>query len=148
MSLINNALIGGDHELFLRDKNTGEIVSAEGIIKGTKEEPFNFDKKDPFACTSLDNILAEYNIAPAKTAAEYYHGIEKALKYIQKHIPKNLEYAAIPAARLDEKYLQTEQAQRFGCSIDFNCWTRNVNEPPNNGEKTNLRSAGKMIAHL
>ena len=52
-------MIGGDHELFLRKKGTQESVTAENIIKGTKEEPFNFDKKDRFACTSLDCVLAE-----------------------------------------------------------------------------------------
>ena len=45
---INNYMIGGDHELFLRNKKTGEVITAEGIVKGTKEEPFNFDKSNPF----------------------------------------------------------------------------------------------------
>ena len=34
---INNVLIGGDHEVFLRNKKNKEIVTAEGIIMGTKE---------------------------------------------------------------------------------------------------------------
>lgn len=59
MTFIKNWMIGGDHELFLRKKGTEEFVTAENIIKGTKEEPFNFDKKDRFACTSLDCVLAE-----------------------------------------------------------------------------------------
>jgi len=143
MALIENCLIGGDHEIFLKDKKTGEIVSAEGIIQGTKYEPFNFDEKDRFACTSLDNVLAEYNIAPAKTEYEYYLAIEKALNYIKKTIPKNLDLAILPAARLKEKYLQTENAQLFGCEPDFNAWTREVNERPI--ADGNLRSAGYHI---
>lgn len=140
---INNPMLGGDHEVFLRDKETKEVVTAEGIAKGTKDEPFNFDEDDAFACTSLDNVLLEYNIKPAKTKAEYYHGIEKALKYIKSSIPKNLEIAFLPAARLDEKHLQSEIAQRFGCSSDYNCWTRQQNEMPiPNG---NLRSGGFHI---
>lgn len=140
---IKNFMIGGDHEVFLRDKNTGDIITAEGIIEGTKDEPFNFDKADPFACTSLDCVLAEYNIAPAKTKFEYYQGIQKALEYIQKNIPQNLEIAILPAARLNEKYLQSETAQRFGCSIDYNCWTRQPNQSPI--PDGNLRSAGGHI---
>lgn len=141
--LISDYLIGGDHEVFLQDKKTKEIVSAEGIIKGTKHEPFNFDKNDEFACTSLDNVLAEYNIAPAKTPAEYYAAIEKALNYIKKSIPKNLEPVALPAARLKKKYLKTENALLFGCEPDYNAWTNQVNERPEaNG---NLRSAGFHI---
>lgn len=140
---IKNHMIGGDHELFLRDKKTKEVITAEGIVQGTKEIPFNFDENDPFACTSLDCVLAEYNIAPAKTKAEYYHGINKALEYIERSIPKNLEIAILPAARLNEKYLQTETAQRFGCSADFNCWTLQQNTPPI--PDGNLRSAGFHI---
>jgi hypothetical protein len=140
---INNVLIGGDHEVFLRNKKNKEIVTAEGIIMGTKEEPFNFDKTDPFACTSLDCVLAEYNIAPAKSKFEYYENIQKALNYINNNIPKNLEVAILPAARLNEKYLQSETAQRFGCSADFNCWTRQQNESPI--PDGNLRSAGGHI---
>lgn len=138
--LINNPIIGGDHEVFLRNKNTKEIISAEGIIEGTKYNPYNFDSSDKYACTSLDCVLAEYNIAPAKTPAEFYHGIEKALNYIKSRIPENLEIAAIPAARLNEKYLQTETAMTFGCEPDYNAWTESMNERPI--PDGNLRSAG------
>lgn len=140
---IKNFLIGGDHEVFLRDKKTKEVVTAEGIIKGTKENPFNFDEKDPFACTSLDCVLAEYNIAPAKTKSEYYNAIQKALKHIEKNIPKNLEIAALPAARLEDKYLQSETSQKFGCSMDYNCWNNQPNDIPI--PDGNLRSAGFHI---
>lgn len=140
---VKNYKIGGDHEIFLRNKKTKEIVTAEGIAKGTKDFPFNFDKNDPFACTSLDCVLLEYNIAPATTKAEFFHGIEKALKYINESIPKNLEIAILPAARLNEKYLQSETAQRFGCSADFNCWTNDMNPTPI--PDGNLRSAGAHV---
>lgn len=142
--LIKDFLIGGDHEVFLKDKNTNEIVSAEGIIKGTKHDPFNFDETDRFACTSLDNVLAEYNIKPSKTKAEYYHAIQKALDYIKNFIPKNLEPIAIPAARLDSKYLQTENALLFGCERDYNAWTNQINDSPQ-AEDSSLRSAGFHI---
>ena len=58
-TFIRDYKIGGDHEIFLKKKGTNEIISSEGIIKGTKEKPFNFDKKDKFACTSLDCVLTE-----------------------------------------------------------------------------------------
>jgi len=140
---IKDSLIGGDHEVFLREKDSKEVVTAEGIIMGTKENPYNFDVVDPFACTSLDCVLAEYNIKPARTKSEYFEGIQKALDYISKNIPANLEIAVLPAARLNEKYLQSETAQRFGCSADHNCWTRQQNESPI--PDGNLRSAGGHI---
>jgi hypothetical protein len=141
---IKNVTIGSDPEVFLRNKKTKEVVTAEGIIKGTKDNPYNFDEEDPFACTSLDCVLAEFNIAPAKTKAEFFRGMEKALNYINNIIPEDLEIAIIPAARLKEKYLKSETAQRFGCSSDLNSWTNTINEVPiPNG---NLRSAGLHIA--
>lgn len=142
--LIKDWIIGGDHEMFLQDKETKEIVSAEGIIKGTKHEPFNFDVEDRFACTSLDNVLVEYNLKPAKTAAEFYYAIEKALNYIKSVIPANLEPVALPAARLDIKHLMTENALLFGCEPDYNAWTNTVNDRPV-AEDGNLRSAGLHI---
>ena len=39
--------------------------------------------------------------------------------------------------------MQSETAQRFGCSADFNCWTRQQNESPI--PDGNLRSAGGHI---
>lgn len=141
--LIRNWQIGGDMEVFLQNKETKEIVSAEGIIKGTKKKPYNFDENDKFACTSLDNILAEFNIAPARTAAEYYWGIEKALNYINNSIPEELQTVALPAARLDEKYLQTPNALLFGCESDINAWLNETNLPP--FPDGNLRSAGHHI---
>ena len=40
---IQNIKVGADVEVFLKNKQTGEFVSAEGHIKGTKEKPFIFD---------------------------------------------------------------------------------------------------------
>jgi len=140
---IKNVTVGGDPELFLRKKKTKEIVTAEPYIKGTKHDPYNFDENDPFACVSLDCVLAEFNIAPAKTKAEYFRGMKKALEYISNSIPEDLEIAIIPAARLHDKYLQSETAQRFGCSSDLNAWLNEVNPMP--VPDGNLRSAGHHV---
>ena len=40
MKLINNFLVGSDVEFFLVDKQTGKPVSAEGLVKGSKDEPY------------------------------------------------------------------------------------------------------------
>ena len=41
--LIRNFTIGADIERVLKNKTTNEIVSAEGLRKGTKDKPFIFD---------------------------------------------------------------------------------------------------------
>lgn len=111
--LISDWSVGSDVEFFLRNKETKEIVSAEGIVKGTKYEPFHFDE-NPYYATSLDNVLAEGNIPPCNTPYEFYCAVEKLRKYIDSTISQDLETIALPAARLDEKYLQTENAKLYG----------------------------------
>lgn len=141
---IKNVTIGADVEVFLKNKTTGEIVSAEGHIKGTKEQPFIFDQTNKYFATSLDNVLAEFCIPPATNKAEFYNYLRKSLGYINNNIPKELCTAIVPAHSLDFKWLQTEQAMIFGCEPDFNAYTGRINEKPF-CEDFCLRSAGGHI---
>ena len=143
MKKILNFTIGADIELFLRNKHTNEIVSAEGLIKGTKDEPYVFDKSNKYFATSLDNVLAEFCIPPANKALDFYNAIEKCVKYIRETIPQELTTVSYPAFVLNDKWLQTEHAQLFGCEPDFNVWARSVNQRPE--AASNLRSAGGHI---
>lgn len=130
LPLINNPTIGADIEVFLRDKYTKDIVSAEGIIKGAKDDPFIFSGigTDVFA-TSLDNVMVEFNIPPAKTSKDFSSHILYALGWIEGSIPQNLQLLAHPSARIDNKYLQTENAKMFGCDPDFNAWLMGAQNP-------------------
>ena len=140
---IKNFTIGADIEVFLHDEENKEIVSAEGIIQGTKDKPFVFDPTNKYYATSLDNVMCEFCIPPAKTPAEFYDAIQKALNYINSATPENLKPLAIPAAEIDSKYLQTENALLFGCDPDYNAWTEVKNLSP--GTATNLRTCGGHI---
>lgn len=139
-TIIGDYLIGSDVEFFLREKGTQNIVSAEGLIQGTKKDPFKFDKDNDFFATSLDNVMAEGNIPPAKTPAEFYAYVERLRKHIDSVIPQHLETVAMPSARLDFEWLMTENAQIFGCDPSLNCWTDEQVIPQPSGD--NLRSAG------
>lgn len=143
MTQIEEILIGSDIEFFLQDKETKEIVSAEGIIKGTKYDPHHFDPNEKFFATSLDNVLAEGNIPPTTSASEFYENVEVLRKYINDNLPKQLETISIASARLDYKYLQTENSQIFGCEVSYNGWTNEMEHPQPTGD--NLRSAGFHI---
>ena len=143
--LVLNPTIGADIEVFLRDKISDEIVSAEGIIHGTKEEPFHFMKENHFYATSLDNVMAEFCIPPAKTGDEFRTGIETALNYIHNTIPGNLSILAFPSAKVDGRWLDTPNAQMFGCEPDYNAWLNGiVNDKPTAADST-LRSCGGHI---
>lgn len=144
MKLINNVTIGADIELFLRDKTTNDIISAEGFIQGTKDKPFVYDETNRYFAVSLDNVLAEFCIPPANNPLDFYKYIKKSVEYIQSVIPKEFICEALPSAILKDKYLQTEHSQRFGCEPDYNAWLRECNPIPEATNK-NLRSAGGHI---
>lgn len=143
--LLSNVTIGADIEVFLKNKISGDIVSAEGIIKGTKEFPFKFMNGNPFYATSLDNVMAEFCIPPARTGVEFRESIETAMAYIQNNIPGDLSLWAFPSAKVDGKWLQTENAMLFGCEPDFNAWTNGSINPRPEATDGNLRSCGGHI---
>lgn len=136
--------IGADVEVFLQDKATKEIISAEGYVKGSKQKPFIFDEQQPDFATSLDNVLAEFGIPPATNKVQFYNYLRKSIRYIESTIPSSLCTAILPAAELDSKWLNTPQARRFGCDPDFNAYTGYRNPSPH-CSNMNLRSAGGHI---
>ena len=141
---VKNILIGADIEVFLKDKQSGEIVSAEGFIKGTKESPFNYDPSNKYFQLSLDNVEAEFGIPPVTDKKRFLEYIKKSLDYINSTVPPHLCTSATPAAILDDRWLQTDQAKLFGCEPDYCVWTKSVNIKPE-GVNPNLRSAGGHI---
>lgn len=142
--LIGNPTIGADIEVFLLEVSTGRIVSAEGFVKGTKEEPYNFDSSNKYFAISLDNVSAEFCIPPVTNVTDWYTYIKKSLDYIDNSIPSHLKAIALPSAVLDAEFLATENAQRFGCEPDFNAWLRCPNEKPT-ASNASLRSCGGHI---
>jgi hypothetical protein len=90
--------------------------------------------------------MAEFNIPPAKDASEFHMNIVEAMTYIQSIIPANLQPLALPSARVDPKYLVTENALLFGCDPDYNAWMGGtMNEKPESTVIPNLRSCGGHI---
>lgn len=144
MQIINNPTIGADIEVFIMDRKNNEVVSAEPYAKGTKHEPFNFDPSNPFFAVSLDNVAFEFCIPPAQNVVDWTANIKKSLEYIKSSIPEYLDIEVRPSAVFHDKYLQTINAQTFGCEPDLNVWIRDYNPRPDAPNK-NLRSAGGHI---
>lgn len=141
MNTYKDILIGADIELFVRDEQTQEFVSAEPYIPGTKDKPFCFDKSSKYFAVSLDNVLAEFCIPPAKSKDEFYKSICRSVEYINQIIPKGMCTVATPSVVFDPKYLQTENAKLFGCEEDYNAYTGAANTKPCAADAC-LRSAG------
>lgn len=130
--------------MFLQDRASEAVVSAEGIIMGTKDNPYKILDSEPFFATSLDNVMAEFCIPPAKEVKQFRENIAFALGWIEGFIPNSLKVLAQPSARLDNRFLQTESAKLFGCDPDFNAWLLgDMNPKPE--AISDLRSCGGHI---
>lgn len=115
---MENYLIGSDPEIFLKDMR-GEIASAIGLFKGTKEKPRNIGNN---CSVQEDNILVEFNIPPAKSMAAFLDSINYAKTYIETIlIPLDLKLHYSSSERVNESVLKKdEQAMLFGCSPSYN----------------------------
>lgn len=141
--MIQDVLIGSDVEYFVKDEVTGDIVSAEGLVEGTKDEPYKFEGEDSWFATSLDNISYEGNIPPAKSEDEFVGYMNKLRGYMDNHLPATMKTLAQGSARLDYKYLQTDNAKTFGCAASNNAWTERLEQVKvKKGKDANLRAAG------
>lgn len=127
--LVKDVTIGADIEIFLKEISSNKVISAEGIIKGTKDAPFRFKEGDDYFGTSLDNVMAEFCIPPAVSDKQFYKNIQEALSYIKTIIPKDIDILIHPSAKLDQKYLQTDSAKLFGCEPDYNVWNNSAENP-------------------
>lgn len=133
---------GCDPELFIVNSN-GEPISAEGIIPGTKEDPY------PVAggAVQLDGVAAEFNIDPVDNFKDFSANIDKVLTEMQKMIPAGHSLVARPSVVFSEKEWDkvSPQAKALGCTPDFNAWTGEVNPPPDGEAIPRMRTGSGHI---
>ena len=137
---ISKIKLGTDPELFIA--NDTEVVSAEGLIGGTKEAPKYIT--DEGHAIQEDNVMVEFNTPPCSSAEEFTKEINVVLTYLEATLGLQglkLHYSASEV--LDPKYLHTKQARTFGCEPDYNAYLRRANTPPEASSK--LRTAGGHI---
>lgn len=142
--MIENVTIGADPELFLINEKTGKVVSAIGIIPGEKGNAWVGPDMEEGYGLEIDNILAEFNIPPARTKEEFTGSITFMLNYIDRFVKEknpDLGIRCIASQIVDEDQLQHPEAKRFGCSPDYCAYKEGSNKKPK-GEKTCLRSSG------
>lgn len=138
-------MIGADPELFLMDAAKGRLVSAIGLIGGTKQMPKAVPELGEGYAVQEDNVALEYNIPPAGSAEQLREHINRMMGYISTLVggmglAVNQESACIfPAQQLADP-----RAQEFGCDPDFNAWTLKVNPRPKASNKA-LRSCGGHV---
>ena len=135
--------IGTDPEEFLEDLN-GNIVSAEGKLGGTKDEPKKLTKLGH--AVQEDNVMAEYNIPPVTGEDEFVREIGIAKNLIEEEVlKKQYKLVAKPSAELRPEEIYTEQAMTIGCEPDFNVYKEDVNDVPDLMENPFVRYCGGHI---
>jgi hypothetical protein len=136
-----NFSIGCDPEFFLRDRNTGRLISAIPYVKGTKECPMILPRGGNI---QRDNVAVEFATDPAKSKDDFVKNIQATLEEVVKVLPADTEIVAVPSANFDEDQLDHPEALRFGCDPDFDAWEIAENDPPCGIDNT-FRSCGAHI---
>lgn len=118
--------IGADPELFVQ--KDGKFVSAHGLIPGTKENPYPVNK----GAVQVDGMALEFNIDPSTGFHDFELNINTVLHELRKMVPSEYEFVLSATAEFDLEYMKTlpKEAIELGCDPDYNGWTGQVNERP------------------
>jgi hypothetical protein len=133
---------GCDPEGFIFKGDTA--VSAEGLIPGTKEEPYPLEiKGEVIGYSQVDGMAAEFNIPPVTSFKDFNRCIDLTIKEIEKMLPQGHELRFIPSVNFDKEVFDAapECAKELGCQPDYNAWKGTVNPPPKNPDNPFLRTA-------
>lgn len=130
-------LVGSDPECFLRD-SSGKLVSALGIIPGTKENPH----PTTHGSIQVDNILAEFNSKPASSLFQFITNHRLIIDDLESVIkPLDLRLDFVASALAESSLLSDPSTRQAGCDPDFDAWNLCPNEPADYS-LTNIRGAG------
>lgn len=135
-----NFTIGTDPEFFIEKDN--KIISAEGVIKGSKWNPIKFDDDGYFMLE--DNVMVEFNTPPVSDKQNWIDSVEFAKEWLTAYlaihdITPNFQQVS---HKFTNAQLNTPQAQEFGCQPDFNVHEKAVNKVC---AENNWRSCGGHI---
>jgi hypothetical protein len=104
---------------------------VEGLLGGNKEKPVPMEGLPAGFMIQEDNVAAEFNIPPARTAEEFTKAIYESVKYLSKIAQKNnCKLAFKPELDFPKAQLQTKHCMTFGCNPDFNIWALEENPTP------------------
>lgn len=134
-------LFGCDPEIFLF--KDGKPIAPDGIIPGTKEEPFQV----PDGAIQCDGMAAEINIEPAGDFATFNRRISSVIGSLEKMLPEgvSLDYSSAVEFSPEVFAAASDEAKELGCIPDFNAWTGEVNPTPDTEKTPYLRCAGGHV---
>lgn len=122
-------LIGSDPEFFVRRADTNELVSAYGMIEGTKAKPVPMGPGH----AQVDGMALEINVPPAKTAKEFTDNFNGVMDALKKEVGPNYVFDFSPVAHFGAEVIAAQPlvARELGCEPDFSAYTGKANPRPN-----------------
>lgn len=120
-----NILLGADPELFV--SKGGKLVSAHGLVEGTKYEPFPVKH----GAVQVDGMALEFNIDPADSEETFVLHLNEVMKQLQEMVP-DFKLLPQPTAHFGKKYIeaQPKEAKELGCDPDYDAYTGEANIKP------------------
>jgi hypothetical protein len=120
--------IGADPELFVRNE-FGSLVSAYGLIPGTKAEPHKVNG----GAIQVDGMALEFNIDPAASEKQFKDNINAVMGQMKAHLPVGHVFDLSPVAHFGREMIEAQPlvARELGCEPDYDAYTGEANPRPN-----------------
>lgn len=154
--------IGSDPEVFVYNRNTGNVVSPHTFSTGDKDKPELIEGLDGYGL-QVDGFALEYNTAPVevdladpKSRARGPDQFAARSNVMLGEIYGRIGNTKLKGSRyldLSQKSMVTipedifkdapEKVKELGCDPDYNAWTGEQNNPPKPEEP--IRAAGGHI---
>lgn len=117
--------IGADPEIFVGRQ--GKFVSAHGLVRGTKDEPFKVEK----GAVQVDGMALEFNIDPAESAEQFQDHLDAVQDQLRSMIG-DLEFLSESSVTFDKEFTADIPYENLdlGCEPDFNAYTNRPNPKP------------------
>ncbi len=118
--------IGCDPEIFV--KQQGKYVSAHGMVRGSKYEPYEVED----GSVQVDGTALEIGIIPASTSTEFLSRIASVTKQLEAMLPDDCRLTYTPTATYEKEYFDSlpKEAVELGCDPDYNAWMLTMNNRP------------------
>lgn len=142
MPSVHKISVGADPEVFVKDIETGEICSSIGVLKGTKNRPF----ETKHGMVHRDNVLAEMNVIPAVSRPQFIKNVNNVMRDLEALLKAKGKTMAIDSSHMmDIRYLNNAEASKFGCNANFNAWELDNVWKPDPELAGNLRTASGHV---
>ena len=142
-----NFTIGADPEVFvLKDKKP---VSAHGLIRGTKENPF----KVKYGAYQVDGMALEFNVDPTplteQASSTFSTKIARVVETMQAAARVNDPEYTFSLKSVEEFSKEVfdatpDEAKELGCNPDFNAYTGQMNPTPDSKDVMFRTGAGHI----